>query len=114
MLPSTMTTLRVSAEGPVRRITLARPAQRNAFNAAVIADLTSAFAAVAIDDGARCVVLDGAGEAFCAGADVQGMQEVADYPTEANIADALRLAEMLAAVRDCPKPVVARVHGTAM
>jgi methylglutaconyl-CoA hydratase len=60
------------------------------------------------------VVLDGAGETFCSGADLEWMREAADYPTEANIADALRLGELLAEVRDGPRPVVVRVHGAAM
>jgi len=55
--------LRIERDGPVLRVTLARPERRNAFDAALIAELTEAFADVG---DARAVVLAGEGQSFCA------------------------------------------------
>jgi methylglutaconyl-CoA hydratase len=106
-----MSALRVEKEGAVLRITLARPKRRNAFDAALIADLTEAFAEVG---DARAVVLSGEGEAFCAGADIEWQRASIDLSYEENVADALRLFEMCDAIDRCPAPVVARVHGYAL
>jgi methylglutaconyl-CoA hydratase len=103
--------LRVDRDGPVLRVTLARAERRNAFDAALIAELTEAFADVG---GARAVVLAGDGESFCAGADVDWQRAAIDLSYEDNVEDALRLYRMLDAIDSCPAPVVARVHGYAL
>jgi methylglutaconyl-CoA hydratase len=103
--------LRIERDGDVLRVTLARPASRNAFDAALIAELSEAF----VDVGAaRAVVLSGAGPSFCAGADVEWMRASADLDREANVADANALRGMLEAIDRCPAPVVAVVHGHAL
>jgi methylglutaconyl-CoA hydratase len=106
-----MSALRVERDGPWLRVTLARPERRNAFDAALIAELTDAFADVG---DARAVVLAGDGESFCAGADVEWMRSSVDLSYEENVADALRLRAMLDAIDACPAPVVAAVHGHAL
>ena len=106
-----MSALRVERDGPWLRVTLARPERRNAFDAALIAELTDAFADVG---DARAVVLAGDGESFCAGADVEWMRSSIDLSYEENVADALRLRAMLDAIDACPAPVVAAVHGHAL
>ncbi|RYG32991.1 enoyl-CoA hydratase/isomerase family protein [bacterium] len=101
--------LKAEREGGVLRLTLDRPEVRNAFDEALIAALHEAFANVSAD--VRAVVLSGSGEAFCAGGDLNWMRRAADQTFEENEADALRLARMLAAVRDCSALTVARIHG---
>jgi enoyl-CoA hydratase/carnithine racemase len=103
--------LDVERDGPVLRITLARPERRNAFDAALIARLHEAFSEVG---DARAVVLTGAGPSFCAGADVDWQRASIDLSFEENVQDALRLYRMLAAVDHCPAPVIAGVHGYAL
>jgi methylglutaconyl-CoA hydratase len=103
-----MSGLRVERDGPVLRITLARPERRNAFDAELIAELTEAFGNVG---DARAVLLGGDGKAFCAGADVEWQRASIDLTYEQNVEDALRLYRMLAAVDACPAPVVARIQG---
>ena len=56
--------------GPVRRLTLNRPASLNALNGALMEALDAAFDAAAEDDDVRVVILRGAGRAFCAGYDL--------------------------------------------
>jgi methylglutaconyl-CoA hydratase len=106
-----MSALRVEREGPVLRVTLARPERRNAFDAELIAELTEAFSDIG---DARAVLLSGEGEAFCAGADVEWQRAAIDLTYEENVADALRLFEMCDAIDSCPAPVVAGVHGYAL
>lgn len=107
----TTATLDLQRQGPVARLYLNRAEVRNAFNDAVIAELTAAFRALGEDDGVRAIVLGGHGKAFCAGADLNWMRAMADYDWERNRADAQALADMLFAVYSCPKPVVGRLHG---
>ena len=95
----------------VARVFLNRPEVRNAFNATSIAELTQAFAALSADTELRAIVLGGHGKAFCAGADLGWMREMAGYSWEQNRADAGQLADMLWAIYRCPVPVVGRIHG---
>ena len=92
-------------------VTLARPERRNAFDAALIAELAEAFVAVGR---ARAVVLAGDGPSFSAGADVDWMRSSVDLSYEANVADANALRAMLEAIDGCTAPVVARVQGHAL
>jgi methylglutaconyl-CoA hydratase len=103
--------LDVERDGPILRVTLARPERRNAFDAALIARLHETFADVG---DARAVVLTAQGPSFCAGADVEWQRASIELSLEENVADALRLHDMLAAVNGCAAPVVAGVHGHAL
>jgi len=94
-------------------VTLNRPEVRNAFDDALIADLTGVFRELEKDDAVKAVVLAGAGSAFCAGADLNWMKRMAGYGYEQNLADAKALAEMLRTLDRLSKPTVARVHGPA-
>jgi methylglutaconyl-CoA hydratase len=106
-----MGALRIERDGDVLRITLARPETRNAFDAALIAELSEAF----VDVGkARAVLLAGEGKSFCAGADVRWMRAAVELDYDANVADATALRRMLEAIDTCPAPVVARVQGHAL
>jgi methylglutaconyl-CoA hydratase len=104
-------TLEVSAQTGVATVTLNRPDVRNAFNDAMIAELTHVFRELGVDEKVRAIVLAAHGPAFCAGADLNWMQEMANYTHEENRADAARLADMLRTIYLCPKPVIARVQG---
>lgn len=97
----------------VARVTLDRPAVRNAFNDETIAALTRAFRELDADDGVRVVILAAEGPAFCAGADLHWMRRMSDYSREENLDDATRLAEMLRSIANCRKPTIARVQGDA-
>ena len=106
-----MSALRIERQGHALRITLARPERRNAFDAALIAELTRAFADVG---DARVVRLEGEGASFCAGADVDWQRAAIDLDYDDNVEDAMRLHAMFEAIDSCPAPVVARVQGHAL
>lgn len=111
--------LTVERTGPgdsVARVTLSRPDVHNAFDAALIAELRLAFAALAREEPTRlrAVVLAGEGPSFCAGADVSWMRAALALDVEGNEQDAMAMAEMFETIDTCPAPVVARVHGAAL
>lgn len=102
------------APGPVTTVTLNRPDVRNAFNEAMIAELTAWAASVPADGSVRAVVLQGAGPVFSAGADVRWMSKMLDYSREENLADARQAAAMFLAIDSVPVPVIGRIHGAAL
>ena len=99
--------------GAVVRIRLDRPTLHNAFDAGLIAALTSTLEQVGTDAGIRAVVLEGSGASFSAGADLTWMRGMASASEAANREDALALARLMRTLDDLPKPTVARVHGAA-
>jgi enoyl-CoA hydratase/carnithine racemase len=103
--------LRIERDDQVLRVTLARPERRNAFDAALIAELTEAFADIG---DARAVVLAGEGQAFCAGADIEWQRSSIGLSFEENVEDAHRLYRMCETIDRCPAPVVARIQGYAL
>jgi methylglutaconyl-CoA hydratase len=106
-----MPSLRIERDEHLLRVTLAKPERRNAFDAALIAELTDAFADVG---DARAVLLEGEGPSFCAGADVEWQRASIELSYEENVEDALRLYRMLETIDSCPAPVVCCVHGFAL
>ncbi|MGH9399158.1 MAG: enoyl-CoA hydratase-related protein [Thermoanaerobaculia bacterium] len=114
MTSEPFTRLRLDVDGPVSRVTLARPEVRNAFDDVLIAELTRAFSRIASDAGTRAVVLSGDGPSFCAGADVAWMRRAGGYSRAENEADAEKLARMLRSIDACPRPVVVLAHGAAI
>jgi methylglutaconyl-CoA hydratase len=107
---------RMTPGGIVARVTLNRPELHNAFNAELIGDLRATFRRLAEEpaDSLRVVVLAGAGQSFCAGADVNWMRASLGLSKEDNEQDAMVLAEMLDAIDRCPVPVIARVQGACL
>jgi methylglutaconyl-CoA hydratase len=106
-----MEPLQVERDGNVLRVTIAKPARRNAFDAELIRLLTEAFTDVG---DARAVVLGGDGASFCAGADIEWQRSSIDLSYEGNVEDALRLYRMCETIDRCPAPVIARVQGYAL
>ncbi len=94
------------------RITLNRPDRRNALSADIVNGLSQALDRANHDDAVRCLVLTGAGEGFCAGADLKnppGKKRVDDDDSAPNVP----FADVLTAMWDAPKPVIVAVNGAA-
>ena len=109
-----MTTIHVTNEGAVARVTLARPEVRNAFNAEMIRELRDAFGALSADAHVRAIVLAGEGKTFSGGADVNWMRGSLDLGYDENVADAEAMSDMFRAIDRCSKPVIGRIHGAAL
>ncbi len=107
-------TIRIStgAKG-ITTLSLARPQKHNALNAEMIAELTRAAAELGAASDVRVVVLTGEGESFCAGGDLDWMRSQFKATREERIQEARALANMLRALNDLPKPVIAAVNGAA-
>lgn len=94
-------------------MTLARPSVHNAFDDALIAELTGALREADTDASVRMVVLTGAGSTFSAGADVNWMARMAAASEAENREDSLKLAALMRTLNFLGKPTLARVNGSA-
>ena len=106
-----MTVVEVETRGDVAIVTLARPEKLNAIDHEMLVGLLDAVAAIDRDDAIGAVVLTGRGRAFSAGGDIKAMDGMDDDAFAATIS---RYMQVSAAFRDCPKPIVAAVHGYAL
>lgn len=107
-------TLKIERRGPAAWIWMDRPQVHNAFDEALIAELTAAFLQLDAEVDVRVIVLAGTGKSFSAGADLNWMKRQGTASVEDNVADACRLATLFRTLSMCRTPTVARVHGAAM
>ena len=105
-------TLETDARG-VATLTLNLAEKHNALAPQMIADLAAAAEALAGDDAVRVVILTGAGKSFCAGGDLGWMREQFTATREGRMAETRKLARMLAALNELPKPLIGRINGQA-
>jgi len=123
MAAPTFETLTYAVEDGVATITLNRPEKLNAFNTRMMQEMIAAFDETDADDAVRCVIVTGAGRAFCAGADLSAGAETFNY--EARGGDAMAARTRNGAQRDggglltlrifeSLKPVIAAVNGAAV
>jgi methylglutaconyl-CoA hydratase len=110
----TYSTLRVESREPTAWIWMNRSEVYNAFDEALIADLTAAFATVDADRNVRAIVLAGEGKSFSAGADLNWMRRRGTAAFEDNVADARHLADRYRTIASCDTPTLAPVHGAAL
>jgi len=103
----------IADQDRVRRIALNRPEVHNAFDDALIAELTAAIDDAGRDDRVHAIVLTGTGESFSAGADLNWMRSMAQAGESENREDSLRLARLMRRLQFSPKPTIARVNGAA-
>lgn len=103
----------VTISGSTATISMNRAQVHNAFDDALIADLTAALEDCARDAAVRAVVLTGTGASFSAGADLNWMRGMAQASEADNRADSLRLATLMRTLNFLPKPTIARVNGSA-
>ena len=107
------TCIRAERAGRVLTLTINRPEVLNAVNAALHEELSRIFYDAAADPAADVVVLTGAGRAFCAGGDIDWMQEAIDRP-ESFEDTAAEAKKIIFGLLDCEKPIVCRMNGDAV
>jgi len=105
--------LTVEADGPVRTVTLSRPAELNAVNKELHWALANVWRQLAADSGAKVVILTGAGKAFSAGGDLDWITSFLDDPVARD--ESLREgAQIIEEILRFPLPVIAAVNGAAV
>lgn len=109
-------TLVLERRGPAAWITLNRPDAMNSLNPASISEFGEALDVVCADRALRCVVVTGAGRAFCAGADLRAARAMAgDEAPPGALEGFLGAANaLLARIERLPLPVIAAVNGLAL
>lgn len=105
--------LAIEHQGPVGLVTMNRPERHNAFDDALIAELTDALRSMEAEDSVRLVVLAATGRSFSAGADLNWMKRMAAYSLEDNRRDAMAMAALMRTLAHLRKPTIARVQGNA-
>ena len=95
-------------------ITLNRPEKRNALHPKLIELLKEKFEEFKLDINVRVVILTGEGSSFCAGADLQYLNELKDYSAIENQLDSKNLANLFLDIYKFPKPTIAAVNGPAI
>jgi len=105
--------LLVTLNDGIKRITFNRPERRNSVDSETIQSLLAAIKEAA-NDGSRVVILSGAGESFCAGADLFSTSErdIANYDVTKAIRE--NVNPTILAMRSLQVPIIARIHGPAV
>ena len=106
-------TLTFETAGEVATITLNRPEKRNAISSKMIEELLAALNELETG-AARVGIITGAGKAFCAGMDLDGLRAIATQSPEENVEDSRRMAKMFYRIFSFPKPLIAAVNGAAI
>jgi len=105
--------LLVRREGAVLVLSNNDPATRNALSPEFYAALTQALADAASDATVGAIVLTGEGGHFCSGGNLNQLAKRRELPVEERRAKLEGLHDLVRAVRDCPKPIIAAVEGAA-
>ncbi|GAC1362964.1 MAG: enoyl-CoA hydratase-related protein [Acidobacteriaceae bacterium] len=107
-------TISVTSQGSARTITLNRPERRNAMTSTMQDELISAMEAAAVENDCGVLVITGAGEAFCAGLDLEQLKSVVDQSPAEHKIDAERVARLFRTLYELPLPTIAAVNGAAI
>ena len=105
---------RVDGDAGIARIVLNRPERRNALSSELVEELKDCLALADADERIRVVAISGAGKDFCAGADLEEVNEAVEQGVLASLADAESLGELFLLIRRMDTPVVSVVHGRAL
>ena len=106
--------LAITKNHPLAFITMNREEKRNALSPELISELSSAFTELEKDEDVRVVILQGKGNTFSAGADLDYIRKITDFGPEENLKDSGRLRDLLWQIYTYPKFVISQVHGAAL
>ena len=107
-------TIKIQLGESMAWVNLDRPEVRNALNAELIRELTEVFDWLNSRDDIRVIIVKGNGKAFCAGADLAYMKDMAGFSYNQNIADAEKLSKLFQTIYFCNKAVIVDVHGACI
>lgn len=106
--------VKLTVSESVATVMLDNPVRRNALSGELVKEFLSVIKKIKEDASIRVVVIRGAGDHFCAGADIQWMKSLSEASYEDNKEDALQLAELFHQLYHLTKPTVALVQGAAI
>jgi methylglutaconyl-CoA hydratase len=106
--------LRTADSGPVRTLTIARPAVHNALDERLIGELTEAVSQAGDDPSVRVIVLRGDGPSFCSGGGLQIFRDIKQHTFLECVEAGRRSAAMYHAIAHCPQPVVVAAQGAVL
>ncbi len=112
-MPGSLETLLVEREDGVVTVTMNRPGRKNAANGQMWRELLVTFDQVSADRNDRVMVLTGAGDAFCSGADLGDASDVAGLPGDPFLLQMRALGDVALRLHRIPKPTIAKVGGVA-
>ncbi len=107
-------TVLFQVDGAIARITLNRPEKKNALNSSVVNHLKVMLRQANDNDGVRVIVISGAGQDFCSGADLSALEVISQASVAENVLDARSLMELFMLMRAVRVPVIAAVKGRAL
>ena len=105
--------LQLAHDSDIATITLNRPERRNALSFQLVDELLAALDEIKRSS-SQVVILTGAGKAFCAGMDLDGLKSLVGKTHQENIKDSERIAQLFRSVYDFPLPTIAAVNGAAI
>lgn len=106
--------IKIEYANRIARVIMNRPDKHNALNDVMVSELKSAFAQVENNQSCKVVILEGAGESFCAGADLEYLQKLQNNTYDENLADSTHLMQLFQTIYTFPKPVIAKIKGAAI
>src|SRR3990172_6409806 len=109
-MPDTAT-IGFEISGAIARITFNRPERMNALGPSEWDQLAAAWERCRADPGVRCVILTGAGRAFCAGGDVKSAEGRLSEPPALRFHAIRQMGRTVRAMREVPHPIVAAING---
>lgn len=101
----------LNGDAAIKVVSLNRPEIKNAFDSAMIKEVTDVFTSLSHESVLKAIVLRGEGTAFCSGADLNWMKQMVNYSFEENVQDSEKLWNMFEAIAFCPVPVIGIIHG---
>jgi methylglutaconyl-CoA hydratase len=105
--------IKTNLDNRIFTITLSRPDVMNALNPEMIKEITKTFQSASKDKKVRVIVVDAQGAIFCAGADLNWMKNSIKQSKKVNLSSANALYDMYYSIYSSPKPVIAKVQGSA-
>lgn len=106
--------INISINNRIGNIVLNRPEKRNALSPELIEELKLAFNSFKDNNNVKIIVLKAAGEAFCAGADLEYLKKMQDFTYEENLTDSLALSKLFEVIYAYPKIIIAQIEGHAL
>lgn len=106
--------IKYSKENTIGLLTLNRPEKRNALNPELVKQFKLKLSEIDSDPDLKILIITGEGKSFCAGADLEYLNQLRDFNSIQNEKDSRSLAELFLQIYDLPVPTIAAVNGAAI